>query len=361
MGDEVHEFKDNTMVDVIESGMGARWQPLLIKITTAGFDRNSYCYNYRKVITEILEGKKEDPSVFGMIYTLDEGDDWENPKMWGKANPNLCVSVQESYLLDRLKKAQNEGGSKEVDFKTKNLNIWTDAAEIWIQDSKWMQCVGDIKEEDLIGKTCYGGLDLAKSDDTNAFVLVFPLDGNRFAVKCWFWMPKHKVKPGSNLDTFSYIKWVEEGFINVTGEDYSDDVVNYYEIASDLEDICQNYDVRTIGFDPYRFYGTLGQSMEYSGLNFAPVSQVMKNVSEATKKIYDSVMKKEIIHFGNPVLRWMCGNVTIMQDTKENIMMNKTKSTGRIDGMAALVNAVYCMDNLDDNNSAYNNMDLIVI
>ena len=362
IGDEVHEFKDNTMVDVIESGMGARTQPLLVKITTAGFDRNSYCYNYRRVVTEILEGKKEDPSLFGLIFTLDAGDDWTDPQNWFKANPNLNISVQEAYLLDRLKKAQNEGGTKEVDFKTKNLNVWTDAAEVWIQDSRWMDCVGNIDESELIGRPCFGGLDLAKSDDTNALVLIFPMDGDRYAVKCWFWMPKAKIKPGSNLDTYSYIKWVEDGYMRTTGEDYSDDVVNYGEIAEDIRTICGDYDVKAIGFDPWRFYGTIGQLMEGDAIEFGSVAQTMKNMSEPTKKIYEMVMRKELIHFNNPVLRWMCGNVTIMQDTKENIMMNKSKSNGRIDGMAALANAVFVMDNHEDNSSAYNDgNDLIFI
>lgn len=138
--DEYHAHKDDSMLNVMESGMGARKQPLIDIITTSGYNKQGPCFALRNVCVDILQGKIVDDSMLALIFTLDDGDDWENPDLWIKANPNLGVSVNFDFLRDRYVKAINEGSSKETDFKTKNLNMWVDASEVWIPDKEYMEC-----------------------------------------------------------------------------------------------------------------------------------------------------------------------------------------------------------------------------
>ena len=173
--DEYHEAKDDSLLNVIESGQGARPEPLLFVVTTAGFDKQGPCYKkLRRSSVDMLSEKVEDDSHLAFVYELDDGDKWDDPDIWFKSNPNLGISVFPDYLKSRLVKAKNEGGTKEVDFKTKNLNMWVDAPTVWIQDEKWMENTYGIDPEELIGATCYGGLDLATGIDINAFSLYFP-------------------------------------------------------------------------------------------------------------------------------------------------------------------------------------------
>ena len=172
--DEYHEAKNDKLLNVIESGQGARAEPLLVVITTAGFNKDGVCYSkIRKVSVDILEGRIEDDSHLALIYELDKGDDWKDEDTWIKSNPMLPYM---ETILPKLQKrklqAMNEGGSKQVDFETKNLNRWTDAAEVWIPHEFIM--LNDHDTKDLEGHKCYAGFDLAKSTDLNAFCLFLP-------------------------------------------------------------------------------------------------------------------------------------------------------------------------------------------
>lgn len=348
--DEYHEAKDDALLNVIESGQGARPEPLLFVITTAGFVKTGPCFmKLRKTSIDLLEGKMQDDHHLAFIFEPDEGDRWDDESTWCKSNPNLGISVFPDYLRSRLMKARNEGASKEVDFKTKNLNMWVDAPTVWIQDEKWMENNYGITPEDLIGATCYGGLDLSTGIDLNAFSLLFPrfkfINGRWVSpVLWWFWIPKAKVK----TESFDFTEWVERGFITPT-EGVFDNIIDHKKIVADINQLPLSYNIQAISFDQRLAYHgvvqdlavTFGQSETDEWIQgLYPFTQSMPNVSLAAKEFERMVSNFEIEHFGNPVARWMMGNIVLKKDAIGQIMPDKSKSSAKIDGIAATLNAI---------------------
>lgn len=169
--DEFHAHKDSGMFDVIKSAFGARRQPLMFIITTAGFNKAGACFAYRDNVIKVLQGVNRDDSLFGIVYTLDDKEEWDNPKMWIKANPNLGVSLSVDYLASQVMDVKNRPEAVR-NVMTKNVNLWVDAELTWILDEAWMKCVGTTDPADLKGCDCWGGLDLSNVGDITAFVLL---------------------------------------------------------------------------------------------------------------------------------------------------------------------------------------------
>jgi phage terminase large subunit-like protein len=335
--DEYHAHKSDEILNVIESGMGSRRQPMISIITTAGFNKAHPCYSVtRKTAIEILKGVKKDDRFFAAISTLDDGDDWNDQNVWIKSNPLLGASLKLDYLQSRYLKAQNQGGSTEVDFKTKNLNIWTDAAAVWIKDEIWQKNTGYLKDKnELKGHVCFGGLDLAKSYDINAFCLIFPYFNPAFIpVLFWFWIPEAKVK---TVEEFDYQSWVSQGFIKAT----EGNVCNPDLIANDVLDIIEPYKCSGIGFDRYAALHGCVQTVIATGMTTTPITQYPSWLSEPTKKMEEIARQGRFEHFDNPVIRWMVGNVELMTDSNGNIKADKGKSINKIDGVSAMVNAIF--------------------
>lgn len=348
--DEYHEAKDDALLNVIESGQGARPEPLLFVVTTAGFDKQGPCFTkLRKTSVDMLAGKITDDSHLAFVYEMDEGDDWKDESVWGKSNPNLGVSVFPEYLKTRLTKAMNEGATKEVDFKTKNLNMWVDAPTVWIQDETWMKNSYGINPEELIGAQCYGGLDLSTGIDLNSFCLYFPrfreINGRWVSpVLWWHWLPKTMVK----TEFFDYTEWVDKGLITVT-EGVFENVIDHKKVTFDISQLPLKYNIQAIAFDQRLAYhgavqdlgivfGTSQDEQFISGLY--PFTQSMANVSLATKHMEVLVHNEQLEHFNDPVARWMCGNVVLKKDAIGQIMPDKSRSQWKIDGIAALINAI---------------------
>jgi phage terminase large subunit-like protein len=331
--DEYHAHKTNELLDVIESGMGSRNQPLMDIITTAGFDKQLPCFDLRKSCIDILEGKLHDESLLAIIYELDEDDDWEDEDNWIKANPNLYSSVKMEYLRDRFIIAKNEGGTKEVDFKTKNLNIWTDAASVWIPDHIWTK--GNA-QPDFSGKRVYGGLDFGATSDFTALVLFSePDEEGIHDMMCWFWIPGDKLRERERKDKIPYTKWVEQGFINVT----PGNVTDYRQLRMEAGQILTKYGVEMTAFDPWNAIETI-TAMTEDGHNMEKIPQNISSLTEPTKEFERLALSGKIRHGGNPVMRWMMGNVFIILDPNNNMKIGKSKSNEKVDGPAAAVNSI---------------------
>ncbi|WP_368155536.1 terminase large subunit, partial [Alistipes onderdonkii] len=190
--DEFHAHKDSGMFDVIKSAFGARRQPLMFIITTAGFNKSGACYAYRENVIKVLRGINRDDSLFGIIYTLDDKSEWDDPKMWIKSNPNLGVSLSTDYLADQVKDAKNRPEAVR-NVMTKNVNLWVDAEWTWILDDAWMRCVGTTDPADMKGCACWGGLDLSNVSDITAYILLFH-ENDRFQLLPFFWIPEAKMQ-----------------------------------------------------------------------------------------------------------------------------------------------------------------------
>ena len=334
--DEYHAHKTDGILNIVESGMGARSQPLMTIITTAGFDKSHPCFNVtRKFGIDILNNQIQDDSQLIFIYEIDQEDDWQDPANYIKANPNLGYSVNLEYLIDRLQIAKNEGGSKAVDFKTKNLNIWVDAPDVWISDDLWQSNTHGINPEDLKGQPCWGGLDLAGGTDYNAFVLIFPdTYPDIIPVLAFFWLPSDRVK--NRRDGQDFTTWVDQGHIKTT----PGNIIDYRMMVNDITEIIYQYDFKAIAYDRAMAHSGLAQDLISADLELYEISQFITQLSAPTKEFETLVSSGKFEHFNNPVMRWMMGNVVIQRDTNANIKINKSKSLNKIDGIAATINAL---------------------
>ena len=356
--DEYHEAKDDALLNVIESGQGARPQPLLFVVTTAGFLKSGPCFaKLRRMSVDILNGKSKDDSHMAFIFEQDKDDDWKDNKLWKKSNPNLGISVFEDYLDSRLVKAINEGASKEVDFKTKNLNMWVDAPEVWIPDEIFMKNTHGISREDLIGRQCWGGLDLSSGIDINAFVLFFPKD-DVIPYHCYlsyFWMPEDNVR--DNKIHMDYSDMVKDGHMYVT----PGNIIDHDQVTQDIIMEVQKYKFRVLGFDARMAYAGTVQQLLNVGLDCQPFGQGIMNVTEPTKDLEKMTYEGIMEHFGNPVMRWMNGNISLRKDAVGNYMIDKGKSQGKIDGFAALINAIGTWKRFPVQDSVYSTRGVITI
>lgn len=325
--DEYHAHPNDELYNVIRNSMGARLQPLLFVITTAGFNRESACYRHRQYCTKVLEGAITDDALFSVIYTLDDGDDWMNPLNWAKANPNYGVSVNPRQLEEGLQEAK-ELSHKEVEFKTKLLNVWTDTAQTWISDENWMKCENDAEP---IGE-CYGGLDLATTGDFCAFSLYWPSTG---AVRSWYWLPDEAAKRRNDQQGDAIRNWARDGYITVT----EGNVTDYDYIKHKIIEVSEMYDLREVAYDRWNATQIVNDLIN-AGLTMYPFGQGFGSMSSPTKEFERLVKNRNLQHDGNPVTRWMLGNVMLKRDPADNIKIDKSKSGDKVDGPVSIVMAL---------------------
>jgi phage terminase large subunit-like protein len=337
--DEYHAHKTSEILDVLQSGMGARPQPLTMIITTAGFELQHPCYSVEyEYISKILDPNNpiENDEYFVMVNELDKDDNIKDELNWEKANPILCSYEEgKAYIRSELKAALDVP-EKMRNFLTKNMNIWVNMREGGYMDlSKWKDCKGKLPE--LKGKECYVGIDLSKKIDLTSIAFVFPMNGE-FIVKHHSFMPEETLSQRSNTDKVPYHQWVKDKYITTT----PGAVVDYQFIEAYIEarTIAENegWIIKEVCYDPYNAT-QFAQSMEQKGFVMVEIRQGIRTLGEPTKDFRDMVFKKKIIHDGDPVLTWAIGNAVTKPDAQDNIMLDKSKSTDRIDPIAAVINA----------------------
>ena len=346
--DEFHAHKDSGMFDVIKSAFGARKQPLMFIITTAGFNKAGACYAYRDNVIKILRGINEDDTLFGIIYTMDANEEWDNPQMWIKSNPNLGVSLFPNYLEDQVNDAKNRPEAVR-NVMTKNVNLWVDAEKTWILDDAWMKCVGTTEIEDLRGCECWGGLDLSNVSDITAFVLIFH-ENDKFQLLPFFWIPEEKMLEKIRKENINYDLWVKAGFVKVT----SGNVLDYEFVKADILQIVEIYDLQSSAYDRWNSSQTI-IDLQNEGMECNPFGQGYGSMSAPSKEFEKLVLSEKIEHFGNPVLRWMLSSTLIKTDPAGNIKPNKEKSVQKIDGIVASIMALgeWMTAQAEDDNDPY--------
>lgn len=332
--DEYHAHKNDELINNIQSAMGARMQPLLMMITTAGFEKYSACYDEEQTCKKILQGILDQDDKFAMIFSMDPGDDWENTELWRKANPNLDISVSSSFLMDEYKNALNNS-RKIVNFQTKNLNMWVDSSISWIKHKDWKACNFGIDIKKLEGKSCFGGLDLAAHEDFNCLALLFENEKTGILdLILYSWIPEEKMK--EKRDRVDYRSWVKDGWITPT----PGNVIDIEQQVSDILGICKKFDVRSIAFDPHRAYHGVIQALQANDIQVSEFRQRTMEMDAPTRELEKLVLSRKINHGGNPVLGWMISNVEIMEDSSGNIKASKGKSREKIDGVVATIMAL---------------------
>lgn len=336
--DEVHAWPSRDLWDVLETSTSARTQPLMWAITTAGFNRQSLCYQLNEYAQKILSGVLEDDTFFGIIFTLDQGDDWQDPKLWVKSNPNLGVSKK----VDFMKTAANQvrGMPAKLNaFKRLDLNLWTQAVTKFIDREKWDACAGVVNPDGLRGRRCYGGLDLSTILDVSAWVLVFPpeVDGDPYVVLPRFFIPEANMQERIDRDRVPFDVWVRGGLVTAT----PGNVIDYDYILAQIAEDQENYDIAQIAFDRWGSSVIIQDLMDLGGADWViQFGQGYKSMSPPTKELERLIALSQISHGNNPVLGWMADNLVVRTDPAGNIKPDKEKSTERIDGMVSLIMAL---------------------
>ena len=347
--DEFHAHKGSGMFDVIKSAFGARRQPLMFIITTAGFNKNGACYAYRSNVIKVLQGINEDDSLFGIIYTLDRKEEWDNPKMWIKSNPNLGVSVFPEYLSDQVNDAKNRPEAVR-NVMTKNVNLWVDAEKTWILDDMWQKCIGTTDRESLRGCQCWGGLDLSNVSDITAFVLLFH-ENDHFQLLPFFWIPEEKMLEKIRKENINYDKWVQQGYVKVT----AGNILDYDFVKADILQIVEEFDLQSTAYDRWNASQTI-IDLQNEGMECSPFGQGYGSMGAPTKEFEKIVLTQKLEHFGNPVLRWMMSSTVVKTDPAGNIKPDKEKSVQKIDGIVASIMALgeWMTAQSEEDNNPYN-------
>lgn len=332
--DELHAQPNRQLFDVMTKGSGdARMQPLFFMITTAGNDTNSICYEVHQKALDILEGRKIDPTFYPVIYGAAEDEDWTSPEVWAKANPSLGITVGIDKVQDACNSA-SQNPAEENSFRQLRLNQWVKQEVRWMPMDKWDACAFNVRERDLLGRVCYGGLDLSSTTDLTAFVLVFPPldDEDKFQVLPYFWLPEEAIKLRVNRDHVPYDLWARQGFLNTT----EGSVIHYSFVEQFISRLGEKFNIREIVFD--RWGATqIAQDLEGLGFTMVQFGQGFGSMSPPTKELMNLVLEKRIAHGGHPVLRWNMDNVFVEVDAAGNIKASKRKSTEKIDGVVAMI------------------------
>lgn len=329
--DELHAWPGRELWDVLTTSTGARRQPLTVVTTTAGYDRQSLCYELYDHACKVRDGIVQDDSFLPVIFEAGPDDDWKDPATWAKAHPGLGVSVKLDYFEQECAKAQAMPAYENT-FRRLLLNQWTEQDSRWLSMDAWDACESPLP--DLTGAECFGGLDLASTTDITALVLAFP-HGSKVHLLPFFWVPEERIRDRVRRDRVPYDVWAKQGRVTLT----RGSVTDYDQIREDINRLAEQYRIRDIAFDRWNA-SQLSTQLAGDGFTLTPFGQGFASMSGPTKELERRVIGRELNHGGHPVLRWMASNVTVETDAAGNLKPSKAKSTERIDGIVASVMAL---------------------
>jgi phage terminase large subunit-like protein len=335
IADEFHEASDASLYDCLKTGMIGREQPLLLVITTAGFNTASPCHDLQTQAQKVLDGSLQDDQLFSVIYTLDEGENWASEDALHKANPNYGISVNAEQLRHDQQIAVGNA-AKANTFKTKHLNIWCNASVAWLNMQAWAACEQHEPPANLTDSDCFIGLDLASKIDCAVAVKLFrkQIDGqDHYFVVPRIYLPADRaLAPGCQ----HYQAWVADGHLIAT----PGNVIDYGCILADLQADATQYHVRQLGFDPWNATDITQRFAAATSVQIVEVPQTVRNLSDPMKQLQALVLAGRLHHRGNPVLTWMLANVVAHTDANDNIFPRKDHVENKIDAAVALIIAL---------------------
>ena len=334
--DEYHEHLDSSMVDTMKTGMGAREQPLLLIISTAGSNLAGPCREDWRNCEKLLDGAFDDERHFAIIYTLDEGLDWTSEAALQMANPNWDVSINPDMILPAQQEAIRDAAKQAV-FKTKHLNLWVNASNGWVNMQKWNACARpDLKLEDFAGRECWIGIDAAAKVDVFSMVAVFEHDGG-IAIFARHFMPEDTVAKPENAHMR---KWVAQGHMTQTEGARTDQ----RHIETVLREWSEKFFIQEVAYDPKEISYLMNQVRDWAGFPCIEINQGPALMSEPTKELEAKIQTGKLYHNGDPVLTWMASNAILKTarggGAVKYQMLGKERGENKIDGIVALVMAI---------------------
>ncbi|MDE1901024.1 MAG: terminase large subunit [Alphaproteobacteria bacterium] len=337
--DEVHEHPNAEIIQKLNTATGARRQPLIFEITTAGHDRQSVCWQHHEFSVKALEGSisaETADSWFAYIATIDDGDDWTNPAVWIKANPSLGVTVKTEDLKRQVEEAR-EMPAQQNAIRRLRLNEWTEQATRWIDMGVWADGSTSFNEDELVGRTCYGGLDLARVNDLSSLALVFPPERPNEKTKIiWrHWCPQEDILRRVRRDRAPYTHWRDQGYLIATEGNTTD----FQFLEAEILELATRFNILEIAYDR-TFAGELVRNLQDEGISMVEFGQGFISMGPAAAEFMRLLIGRLLQHGNNPVATWCASNVTVRRDPAGNEKPDKERSTERIDAIVAAVMAI---------------------
>lgn len=334
--DELHEAPDSKLYDVLRSGQGFRQQPLMLSITTAGFRIGGFCHQLEDYCKEILTGQKVDETMFALLYTMDDGDDWTDSRNYIKSNPNLGVTVKTDWLLEQVNQAKNSP-SLEVGVKTKNLNIWCSSSVVWIPEDYIRKSMTKIDLSEYINKNnylVYMGFDLASVSDLTALtILLIDPETEEYTFYTYYYLPKTALDGKYNSEL--YKMWSKKGYLILTDSETTD----YNYIQNQIIYWSEHLEVQGIFYDSWNAT-TLVNNLINAGLPMQSYSQSIGNFNRPTKEIERLILSGKVKIDQNPISRWCFDNVELKVDINGNSKPTGDHALKKIDGVISMLNAL---------------------
>ena len=334
--DELHEAKDSKMFDVLRSGMGFRQQPLMLSITTAGYNITGFCHEYETYCKEVLSGQKMDDSLFALIYTLDDGDDWTKEKNFVKANPNYGISARKEFIIEEVNKAKNSP-SLEVGVRTKNLNQWVSSSMVWIPEQHVRRCLKKLDLSDFINKNnylVYIGFDLAAVSDLTCVTFLFiDPETEEYFFKNYYYLPKTALDGKYNSQL--YDMWAKKGYLILTDSETTD----YNYIKNQILYWYGHLDVQGVFYDSWNATQLIND-LTNEGLPMQAYSQSIGNFNRPTKEIERLILSGRVTIDDNPINRWCFDNVELKVDLNGNCKPIGDHDKRKVDGVISMLNAL---------------------
>lgn len=354
--DEVHAHSSRELWDVLTTSVGARRQPIIFGITTAGvYDVHSIAWEQHEYALRVARGEIVDPSYLAVMYNAERDDDWKDPEIWRRVNPSLGVTIMEDYLQEEVVRA-SVSPARATAFRQLHLGVWTDEVERWIDPEAWAACDEPFRERNSQGPV-FAGLDLSSTTDISALVLLHPYPDGTYDVEPYFWIPEANILERERRDRVPYREWVAQGLVTAT----PGNLIDYEFIRAKILELKDRYPQMSLAYDPWNATALITSLME-QGVPCLPCRQGFATLSAPSKELERLVLAKGLRHGGHAVLHSHVASAQSTRDAAGNIKPSKSSSTSRIDGVVGLVmalNTAILSGSLDKYQSVYEQRGII--
>ncbi len=329
--DELEEAPNGKLWNVLETSQGMRTQPLAIAICTAGFNRSSFCYEMRSSSVEVLYGKKKDDTIFSAIYELDRNDDYNDPGVWKKANPNLDITVKSEYLEQQLNKCKNNP-TLQTSVLTKLFNMWLSSSEEWIAADYILKSQQEWNYQDFSDNYAYMGVDLGATSDLTCISTMIHNE-DKYYFRNYYFLPSEQLNVNVNKEL--YRQWYQQGYLHVS----EGNVTDYDDILTTIQKINNDITLYQIGYDQWNATQWAINATE-AGLNLVPYSMSIGSLNRPTKEIARLILSGKVVMYPNPIDNFCFQNVVIKRDFNDNERPTKVSYNDKIDGCMAMIMAL---------------------
>lgn len=333
--DEVHRYKGRDFYDTLIRSTASRLQPIVLRLTTAGYDQETLGWTEHEYARQVLEGIIDDPELLVIIYAAAAGADVQDPQAWRAANPSIGHTVPVSYFEAEARKAA-EDPSNENSFRRFHLNQWTSQVERWMPMDRWDASAGRLAGlvDELTRVRCWAGLDLSQTRDLTALTIVGAREeaapDYRVLLRCW--IPEENVERASKRDGVRYDLWIQEGWLQTT----PGNTIDYGTIERAVRADAMRFPLQEIAFDP-TYAWQMAQQLTAAGLVMVPIRQGFETMAGPTADLLQLVKERRFVHGGNPILRWAADNTVVEQDSLGRWRPSKRKAKKRIDPIVAAI------------------------